>query len=91
MTTTAKFRNVTDDARIVGYGLIGQRTIASGEVLEVPADAADAYRDQDAIWREISTASKGPAKGKAKDKTDDAGDPPATEADEASAGSEGTS
>ena len=51
-----KWRNVSGDDRIIGFGLALATTVKDGDVAVVD-DAADfAYDGQDAIWERVSDA-----------------------------------
>ncbi len=46
----AKIRNVSDEARVVGYGIPYRRTVQPDEVFEVDDAAAESYAHQPTIF-----------------------------------------
>ena len=54
----AKFRNVSGETLVVGYGFTARRTVKPDEVLVVPPDVAEAYAGQPGIWNPEDQAAE---------------------------------
>ena len=56
-----KWRNISDDARLIGYGIPVMQLIESEAVATVSDDADEAYDNQPSIWERVSDAPASPS------------------------------